>query len=338
MTLCGNCKDADLEAAFQNDLVPVDDRVAVRQKSSSKVAWSWRVASESCDLCSMLKLLASVSRDKYWEVREDNLLFRLPENDNRPTFGFWPYATDPASPWGFVSPETSLPEDMYHYVLPTSGLINSFDRIRSLLADSTGPNHPIASIKTIDCERMCVVNHPESVPYVTLSYTWGGINDLGTIAQGDAPCVIRDAITVTGKLGYRYLWVDRYCIDQEAPEELAVQINQMDLIYQNAAVCIIAAGLGSPHFVFLEYHPPGYMMYLRTSVGISMVPKFSSYVIKMVYGVMSTVLNGPLAAGPFKNLFSRDIGYSSQTRGSSSIPTQNGIMNIMSEALIPLTG
>jgi len=46
---------------------------------------------------------------------------------------------------------------------------------------------------------------------------------------------------VVKKLGYRYLWVDRYCINQGNEEEKADQCGKMDLIYQNADLTIIAA-------------------------------------------------------------------------------------------------
>jgi len=41
--------------------------------------------------------------------------------------------------------------------------------------------------------------------YVTLSYVWGKDS-----SSEEMPLVVRDSITVTKKLGYRYLWVDRY--------------------------------------------------------------------------------------------------------------------------------
>lgn len=41
---------------------------------------------------------------------------------------------------------------------------------------------------------------------------------------------------------YRYLWVDRYCIDQDDVAEKKEQIAQMDRIYRGAELTIIAAG------------------------------------------------------------------------------------------------
>ena len=45
---------------------------------------------------------------------------------------------------------------------------------------------------------------------------------------------------VTLELGWQYLWVDRYCIDQN-DEEKHFQINQMDKVYLCAVITIVAA-------------------------------------------------------------------------------------------------
>lgn len=103
-------------------------------------------------------------------------------------------------------------------------------------------------LKLIDCEtRMIVpaVNHQ----YVALSYVWGSTsedeNPFGTL-PGNLPDTIEDAIVVTRKLGFRYLWIDRYCINQNCPEERSMQVRKMDLIYRNCEVCIIAAAGQDP--------------------------------------------------------------------------------------------
>lgn len=52
---------------------------------------------------------------------------------------------------------------------------------------------------------------------------------------------IEDSIQVTKQLGLRYLWVDKYCINQENEEEKSQQIRQMDTIYKASEFTIIAA-------------------------------------------------------------------------------------------------
>jgi hypothetical protein len=95
--------------------------------------------------------------------------------------------------------------------------------------------------------------------YVALSYVWGQIS--GTIELKKKnfrqlrlknslklpshllciPRTILDAITLTGAMGLRYLWVDRLCIIQDEPTHLTEQLQQMASIYANSYFTIIAA-------------------------------------------------------------------------------------------------
>jgi hypothetical protein len=56
-----------------------------------------------------------------------------------------------------------------------------------------------------------------------------------------APPTIEDAIICTQALGFQYLWVDRYCIDQSDPETKHALIQRMDQIYRKASLSIINA-------------------------------------------------------------------------------------------------
>jgi len=60
--------------------------------------------------------------------------------------------------------------------------------------------------------------------------------------------VVRDAIEITEKLGFKYLWVNRYCINQHNSEEKHSQIRNMDSIYNTAELTIIAAVGDNPSF------------------------------------------------------------------------------------------
>lgn len=55
------------------------------------------------------------------------------------------------------------------------------------------------------------------------------------------PPVVTDAIPVTSSLGFRYIWVDRYCVEQDDSYMKHERIMNMDSIYENAALTIIAA-------------------------------------------------------------------------------------------------
>jgi hypothetical protein len=111
----------------------------------------------------------------------------------------------------------------------------------------------IRELKLIDCEQRRIVPALPTYEYSALSYLWG------TGRSGDDRCVhnelpttlprtIEDALKVSKVLGLRYIWIDRYCIDQENDVEKQIQIQQMDLIYQNAFVTIVAAAGIDPYF------------------------------------------------------------------------------------------
>ncbi|KAH7142162.1 heterokaryon incompatibility protein-domain-containing protein [Dactylonectria macrodidyma] len=106
----------------------------------------------------------------------------------------------------------------------------------------------IASFKLIDCKA------DEIIPacgqqYVALSYVWGKgpvAIPTSTRLPKKVPKTIRDAITATLALGFQYLWIDRYCINQQIKEEVDEQVPKMDLIYNNAQLTIIAAAGKDP--------------------------------------------------------------------------------------------
>ncbi|KAH6605694.1 het-domain-containing [Trichoderma cornu-damae] len=98
--------------------------------------------------------------------------------------------------------------------------------------------------RVIDCERdtPAVVEMPWGVEYAALSYVWGQRpEDLV-----DWPATVLDAAAVSRKLGLRYLWVDRLCINQSDPAEKEYLISRMTTIYEYAELTIVsAAGSGA---------------------------------------------------------------------------------------------
>ncbi|KAF9878017.1 heterokaryon incompatibility protein [Colletotrichum karsti] len=89
--------------------------------------------------------------------------------------------------------------------------------------------------------------------YLALSYCWGGPqkgllrrNTLGKmssdagIREKDLQKSVRDAVQVTRMLGFRYLWVDAFCIIQDCNKDKGKEIGRMATIYKNAALTIAA--------------------------------------------------------------------------------------------------
>ncbi|KAL2134077.1 hypothetical protein VTI74DRAFT_1073 [Chaetomium olivicolor] len=93
----------------------------------------------------------------------------------------------------------------------------------------------------------------EKAEYVALSYCWGNGARFMTLRENvkeyqsaipyeELPATFKDAMWVTGYLGYRYLWIDALCIVQDDAADLGREIVRMDKIYQNAVVTIAAQG------------------------------------------------------------------------------------------------
>lgn len=113
------------------------------------------------------------------------------------------------------------------------------------------PSNTVEKLKLIDCHTRKIVPS-DDFEYVTLSYVWGSesqdsARSSASTLSNSLPQTIEDAITVTKALGYRYIWVDKYCINQSNAEESLEQIRQMDVIYRNSALTIIDAAGKDPY-------------------------------------------------------------------------------------------
>ncbi len=95
------------------------------------------------------------------------------------------------------------------------------------------------------------VTRGEVAPYVTLSYSWGSSLPLKTTSSNinehcagilleEFPKTLRDAILITKRLGFRYLWIDALCIIQGHDGDWAEQAAAMTDIYQGSTFTISA--------------------------------------------------------------------------------------------------
>ncbi|KAI0160692.1 heterokaryon incompatibility protein-domain-containing protein [Xylariaceae sp. FL1272] len=110
------------------------------------------------------------------------------------------------------------------------------------------PEHlePIPNLRLIDCVDRKLITPTSSLPFVALSYVWGPgpiHNDQSKEAAvvEHAEAVVQDAMLVTQMLGYRYLWVDRYCIDDQNKDVMHQQLRSMSRIYRNSELTVVAA-------------------------------------------------------------------------------------------------
>jgi hypothetical protein len=89
--------------------------------------------------------------------------------------------------------------------------------------------------------------------YLTLSYCWGKKEFmcltkttietfLENIDIAILPTTIRDAIHISRRLGYSYIWIDALCIIQDSKEDWATESTKMGSIYRNSQLTIAALG------------------------------------------------------------------------------------------------
>ncbi|KAH0559295.1 hypothetical protein GP486_004187 [Trichoglossum hirsutum] len=94
-------------------------------------------------------------------------------------------------------------------------------------------------------------SHGEIACYITLSHCWGGKQIITTtkatledrkqgITWSSLSKTFQDAVRITQKLGFRYLWVDSLCIVQNDHLDWERESAQMASIYQNSFLTIAA--------------------------------------------------------------------------------------------------
>ncbi|OBT54527.1 hypothetical protein VE04_05537 [Pseudogymnoascus sp. 24MN13] len=90
--------------------------------------------------------------------------------------------------------------------------------------------------------------------YLTLSHRWKD-NTVKTTQQSlcahqkrlpleELSQCFRDAISITKRLGFRYIWIDALCIVQDAPIEMQRECSHMKDIYQNCTIMLTADRAG----------------------------------------------------------------------------------------------
>ncbi|KAI1387482.1 HET-domain-containing protein [Hypoxylon trugodes] len=126
-----------------------------------------------------------------------------------------------------------------------------------------GLGSTLERIRFIDVQQRCIVTFTgvqlSSYEYITLSYVWGGPQELrltssnknqmaqqGSLAK-HLPQTIEDSILVAEYLETRYIWVDSLCIIQDDDGDKAIQIGAMSQIYGFAHLTIIAASSSNVH-------------------------------------------------------------------------------------------
>jgi len=130
-------------------------------------------------------------------------------------------------------------------------------RLPTRVIDCSDPSHP-----------KLFASQGTNASYVALSYVWGGTQpnctttknlEIYTSAGIDldfVPETIQDAIQATNRLGFRYLWVDAFCIIQNSAEDKKTELIQLRRIFRDAHFTIIASCAESASVGFLKTRAP----------------------------------------------------------------------------------
>ena len=147
----------------------------------------------------------------------------------------------------------------------------------------------------IDVEANCLARQKASTAYVALSYVWGKATKTVTLKsnvdqfsqsnglfKAELPKTISDALEVTKLLGFRYLWVDAFCIIQDDDELKNIMIQSMDSVYGNAVITLVAATGGHANAGLSGWHrasrksPEEDVETIQTGFQIGLLPFFEN--------------------------------------------------------------
>jgi hypothetical protein len=103
--------------------------------------------------------------------------------------------------------------------------------------------------------------------WLSLSHRWGDQKFLTTTSKNlddhvrrlpwsQLPKTFQDAIWVTRRLGFRYLWIDSLCIIQDSKPDWMIESSSMGNIYKNSVLTIAAGHPESPNQGMLAKRAP----------------------------------------------------------------------------------
>jgi hypothetical protein len=125
-------------------------------------------------------------------------------------------------------------------------------------------SRPTKYFFVIDVRFKRIVEAPEHCKYLALSYVWGNARQL-TLSEENQDmfsrkdslqpkyltATIRDAIEFTARIGERYLWADALCIVQDSNTIRQQTLHDMDQIYADSLLTIVAGTCSSANDVLL---------------------------------------------------------------------------------------
>jgi hypothetical protein len=269
--ICRKCRKIDFEAIFNEDR---RDRRLYKIWGERQINVSHISPERSCTLCQFFYSTREPPLDKNM-VHQGYYLSVCPVKS---ALGAWKLQFDDSpgfrvipiqdirkmgnSNHGMTMELSEAQESFYgHQVQPEVDLsiINGWlsfcdNHHKTMCKQKSAPPVP-TGFRVIDCTTRKIVPWEEIAnqnQYVTLSYVWGKSTHDVILHEGIIPQLvprtIEDTILLTKKLGYRYLWIDCYCISQGDKTNRQTQIQSMDIIYERSVLIVVAAaGIDPDH-------------------------------------------------------------------------------------------
>jgi hypothetical protein len=82
------------------------------------------------------------------------------------------------------------------------------------------------------------------------------------------PKTFQDAITITRKLGYRFIWIDALCILQDSSSDREKESQKMGIVYSQAVVTIAASASTSVHGGCFNQQSVSHLSHMRYKLAV----------------------------------------------------------------------
>jgi hypothetical protein len=262
--LCERCSNLKLYAILQG-MYKKDDSFQVEEIGKLGPISTWNP--EACEFCRLFEAIVPPGEDdpypRYFELHAfdshgDPSICKLPFLTSIPSrimlglhSGYLNYRYQYLWPQlEGVGPLRLLKPDSIDFTILQDWLDICREKHTDKCSVESACVSSVQHLKLVDCETHKIVS-ANGDAYAALSYMCGQIEHASHDPDhlpSILPNTIKDAITVTQRLGLRYLWVDRYCIDQINEDRRNSQMGQMNLVYKNSEITIIAAAGKDPAY------------------------------------------------------------------------------------------
>jgi hypothetical protein len=269
--LCEMCRQIDFKVLLEQPGLPGNQ---LPGPTSIELLGFWKIKEEvNCRFCNLVRRCIESDELLAGELHSDRTRFKLNVMDGGPGCALRLEVELDSTARSIVLQRIDSSTEIPLRGLSVDSKTAALDRLREWLhvCENTHlklPDHVRRSLKlgitvlrVIDTEENRICEVETSCPYVCLSYVWGPpianpillttktktqMETIDGLVDFDIPPTIKDAMRVTRDIGLRYVWVDALCIVQDDDDDKKIFIPNMDIIYGNATLTIVACTNLSP--------------------------------------------------------------------------------------------